>query len=192
MKQASGSSGAAAGFAPGLALGSALLFGLSTPGAKLLLDAVDPWMLAGLLYLGAGLGLGLVQGARRILAPARAEAPIARTDAGWLAAAILCGGVIAPVLLMLGLRLTTASAASLLLNLESVLTALIAWFVFRENFDRRIALGMALIAGGAVLLAWGEGLSLEGLLGPGAVAAACLAWALDNNLTRKVALADPV
>jgi drug/metabolite transporter (DMT)-like permease len=177
---------------PALALGSAALFGLAAPGAKLLLDAIDPWMLAGLLYLGAGLGLGLLLAVRRLRSRPPAAAPLSRREAGWLAAAILCGGAAGPVLLMVGLAMTPASSASLLLNLEGVLTALIAWFVFGENFDRRIATGMLLIAGGAVLLSWGGAFTLRGLLGPLAIVGACLAWAVDNNFTRKVALADPV
>ena len=80
----------------------------------------------------------------------------------------------------------------MLLNLEGVLTALLAWFVFRENFDRRIALGMAAIASGGVLLSW-EGRPETGLPWGGfAIVGACLAWGIDNNLTRKVSAGDPV
>lgn len=167
------------------ALGAALLFGAGTPLAKRLLEAVDPWLLAGLLYLGSGLGLALFRALRRrpAVRPTRAELP-------WLAGAILAGGVAGPVLLMAGLSGMSASGASLLLNAESVLTALLAWFVFRENFDRRIALGMACIVAGALLLSWPQQARWEGAWPALAVLAACLAWALDNNLTRKLALAD--
>lgn len=110
----------------------------------------------------------------------------------WLALAAFSGGVIGPVLLMGGLAHTTATSAALLLNLEGVLTALLAWFVFRENFDRRIALGMAAIVSGGLVLAWGGSLILTTALGPVMIAGACLAWAVDNNLTRKVSQADPV
>src|SRR6266540_4526128 len=137
----------------GLALLSALLFGASTPLAKLLLRESDPWMLAGLLYLGSGLGLIALKAAGRALGSgARREAAIRGADWIWLALATLAGGVVGPVLLMVGLAHTAATTTALLLNLEGVLTALLAWFVFRENFDRRIALGMAaIIAGGFVL-----------------------------------------
>ncbi|AWK87729.1 DMT family transporter [Azospirillum thermophilum] len=169
-----------------MALGSALLFGASTPLAKLLVGGLSPWLLAGLLYLGSGLGLALV----RRLRPA-AEAPLARGDYPWLAAAILCGGVVGPLLLMSGLEAGTASAASLLLNLEGVFTLAIAWVVFRENVDLRVGLGAAAILLGAVLLSWeGGSLSLGG--GSLLVAGACLAWAVDNNLTRRLSAADPV
>lgn len=97
-----------------------------------------------------------------------------------------------PVLLMAGLQHTGASAASLLLTLEGVATALMAWFIFHESFDRRIALGMASIAAGAAVLSWTGQPQLSGLLGPLAIVGACVAWGLDNNLTRKVSLADPL
>jgi len=175
------------------ALGAALLFGASTPFAKVLVASVPPMLLAGLLYLGSGLGLLGWFAWRRLLArgkPAH-EAALTRNDLPWLAGAILAGGVIGPVLLMLGLARTGAATASLLLNLEAVLTALLAWFVFRENFDRRIALGMLLIVAGGVLLS-GSGAAGGSPFAVLAIAGACLAWAIDNNLTRKVAAADPV
>jgi drug/metabolite transporter (DMT)-like permease len=180
------------GLGPLLALASAALFGASPPAAKQLLAEVDPWLLAGLLYLGAGLGLAAVRLLRQSLVRQHGEAQLGGRQWLWLGGAIAAGGVAGPVLLLHGLAATPASTASLLLNLEGVLTALIAWFVFRENVDQRIAVGMAAITAGAALLAWQGGLSLGGLAGPLAIAGACLAWALDNNLTRKVALADPV
>lgn len=177
----------------GLALLSALLFGASTPLAKLLLRDIDPWMLAGLLYLGSGLGLGAVKTLVRLLGSgARTEAAIRGVGWKWLALATLSGGIIGPVLLMVGLAHTGATSAALLLNLEGVLTVLLAWFVFRENFDRRIALGMATIVAGGFVLTWGGRLILSAVLGPVMIAGACLAWAVDNNLTRKVSQTDPV
>lgn len=169
----------------GAALLAAALFGASTPLAKALIAQVDPWMLAGLLYLGSGLGLALWRALRR--------SPGLRLQPGewpWLAGAVLSGGVVAPVLLLTGLAGMPASGASLLLNAEGVFTALLAWFAFRENFDRRIALGMLAIVAGAVVLSW-PGEARFGTLWPAlAVLGACLAWGLDNNLTRKVALAE--
>ncbi len=176
-----------------LALASAVLFGASTPFAKALLGSMDPWMLAGLLYLGSGVGLIVVRGVRRFAGGKRGQ-EVRVTGSGWfwLAGAILAGGVTGPVLLMVGLTRTDASTASLLLNLEGVFTVLLAWFVFRENFDRRIAFGMAAIAAGGNVLSWQGEASVAGLLGPLAIAGACLAWALDNNLTRRVSLSDPL
>jgi drug/metabolite transporter (DMT)-like permease len=176
------------------ALASAALFGASTPFAKLLLGAdIDAWRLAGLLYLGSGLGLAAVHVLRRATIGLSGEAPLRWSDLPWLAAVILTGGVLGPVLLMLGLARTSGSAASLLLNLEGVFTLVIAWVVFRENVDRRIAIGAASILTGAGVLSWAGG-GLNGGFGWGAlaVAGACLAWAIDNNLTRKLSSADPL
>jgi drug/metabolite transporter (DMT)-like permease len=131
----------------------------------------------------------------RLLLPVSAdEARITRADVPWLAGAVVAGGILGPVLLMSGLRSTPASAASLLLNLEGVFTALLAWFVFRENFDHRIALGFALIMAGGVMLSWegGAGARLAWPLGSVVIAAACFCWAVDNNLTQKVSGADPL
>lgn len=174
---------------PLMALAAALLFGISTPMAKLLLRGATPQLLAGLLYLGSGIGLAGVQLAR---GRAAREAPLSRRDAPWLAGAIAVGGVLGPLLLMLGLAKTPASSASLLLNLEAVLTALLAWFAFRENFDRRIALGMFAIVAGGVALSWAGRVEWGGLTGPLLIAGACLCWAVDNNLTQRVSAGDPV
>jgi drug/metabolite transporter (DMT)-like permease len=176
------------------ALASAALFGVSTPAAKALLGMVDPVVLAGLFYCGAGIGIAVLRAlAAPILnAPAARQQPLARRDYGWLAGAIALGGVAGPVLLMLGLARTPAATASLLLTMEGAATALLAWFVFHENFDRRIALGMACLVAGAVMVAWSGTPTLESLVGPLAIVAACIAWGIDNNLTRKVSLADPL
>lgn len=167
------------------ALGAALLFGVSTPLAKLLLNNVNPWMLAGLLYTGSGLGLSLY----RLFSHA-ARVSLSRQELPWLIGAVATGGVIAPVLLMFGLTGMPASGASLLLNAESVFTALLAWFVFKENFDNRIALGMLVIVVGATILSWPSDTHFAGILPSLAVLGACFAWGIDNNLTRKVALSD--
>ena len=176
----------------GVALAAAALFGASTPFAKLLLEGTSPQLLAGLLYLGSGAGLLLVWARGRRSIKAVRETALARRDVPWLVGAIGVGGVLGPLLLMIGLTRTPASGASLLLNLEGVFTALIAWSVFRENFDRRIALGMLAIVAGGIVLSWEGRLSWGGLVGPAAVAAACLCWAIDNNLTQKVSAGDPV
>lgn len=167
------------------ALLAALLFGAGTPAAKVLLAEIGPWLLAALLYLGSGLGLAAW---RRL----RGAAPVrlARGEWRWLAGAVLCGGVAGPVLLLVGLNGLNASTASLLLNAEGVFTALLAWTVFRENVDRRVALGMAAIVAGGLVLSWpGQVGSVPWLPALG-VTGACAAWALDNNLTRKVSLND--
>jgi len=173
-----------------LALASAVLFGASTPFAKLLLGSVDPWPLAGLLYIGAGLGLAVVHVSRSTLRLPAVEAPLRRADLPWLGVVILFGGVLGPLLLMLGLARTDAAAASLLLNLEGLTTMAIAWMVHRENVDRWLLLGAFAILAGAALLSWHGAASFQwsGLL----IAGACLCWGIDNNLTRKLSSADPV
>jgi drug/metabolite transporter (DMT)-like permease len=175
------------------ALAAAALFGAGTPFAKLLVGQVTPVMLAGLLYLGSGIGLGtwfLLR--RRHAAAQRNITPLTAADLPWLAGAILSGGVAGPVLLMFGLTQTPASTASLLLNMEGVLSALLAWFVFKENFDRRILLGMLLIVLAGGLLSWEQGMQISMPLGALAIVGACLCWAIDNNLTRKISAGDAV
>jgi drug/metabolite transporter (DMT)-like permease len=172
------------------ALAAAALFGLSTPVAKTLLGTIPPLLLAGLLYMGSGIGLAIVLMVRAI---SQGRASIVRprgADLLWLLGAIAFGGAIGPYLLMYGLKMTDSASASLILNLEGVFTALLAWFAFKENFDRRIAAGMALIVAGGIVLSMGSALRASGIVGPLAIAGACLAWAIDNNLTRKVSISD--
>jgi drug/metabolite transporter (DMT)-like permease len=161
--------------------------------AKLLGLDVAPQLLAGLLYLGSGVGLAVLMLARYLLhrghAGEEVSLHIPAKEVPWLAGAIVAGGVLGPVFLMSGLASTDAATASLLLNVEGVLTAVIAWLVFKENADLQIVLGMAAIVAGGVLLSMQPGtmgLSSGALL----VVGACLCWAVDNNLTRKVSTND--
>ncbi len=170
------------------ALGAAALFGASTPFAKHLSGDMPPVLLAGLLYLGSGLGLNL---ARVIRDGGVKPSGLPRSEWPWLLGAVFFGGVLGPVALMFGLVSTSGATASLLLNLEAVLTAVIAWVVFKENADWRIVLGMLAIVVGGVVLAWqtGSGAQASGM-GPVWVSLACFCWAIDNNLTRKVSASD--
>lgn len=176
------------------ALCAAALFGASTPFSKLLVGQVAPVTLAGLLYLGSGLGLLVWFLVRLVVARGEegASALVKKADVPWLAGAILFGGIAGPVLLMVGLIGTPASSASLLLNMEGVLTSLLAWFVFRENFDKRIFIGMLLIVAGGVLLAWERRPELGIPWSAVAIVGACICWAIDNNFTRKVSASDAV
>jgi drug/metabolite transporter (DMT)-like permease len=172
------------------ALGAAALFGASTPLAKALGLNLSPILLAGLLYLGSGLGLTLL---RLIRDHGWQPSGLKSSEWPWLIGAIAFGGVLGPVALMFGLTLTSGSTASLMLNLESVLTAVLAWVVFKENADRRIVAGMLAIVAGGLLLAWPQGSAQsQSWIGPLAVALACVCWAIDNNLTRKVSASDSV
>src|SRR5256886_381557 len=170
------------------ALLSAALFGASTPFAKLLVGSVAPLALAGLLYLGSGIGLA----AWLVVRKARTSPNLAPRDLPWLAGAIAAGGIVGPALLMYRLARTDAASPSLLLHLEAVFTAAMAWIVFRENVDRRVFTGMLAIVAGGVVLSWERLPKASGALGPLLVAGACFAWALDNNLTRRVSGGDAV
>lgn len=174
------------------ALLAAALFGATTPLAKILLGSLSPFMVAGLFYLGSGTGLAIgifIRRLRSTTAEQRNESRIQMAEVPWLLGAIAAGGVAGPALLMLGLSTTAAANSSLLLNLEGVFTAVIAWVVFRENVDLPIFLGMVAIVAGGVALSWqpgAVGVSTGSLL----VIAACVSWAIDNNLTRKVSTND--
>lgn len=182
---------------PGIvaALAAAALFGVSTPLAKILLGTIPPAMLAGLLYLGSGIGLGawhlLLQRRRRADGVRSGSQRFSGADWRRLGGAVAAGGVAGPLLLMIGLSTTPAATASLLLNLEAVLTVLLAWCIFHEHVDRRVAIGMGCIVAGGSLLSLGEG-AASVTTGALAIVAACFFWAVDNNLTRTIAAGDAV
>lgn len=175
------------------ALLAALLFGASAPLCKILLGDAAPLALAALLYLGSGMGLVVWMLLRRLTgAAAGPGSPWRAAELRTLAGAVLAGGILAPALFLAGLFRTPASSASLLLNLELVFTVLLAFLFFREGFEGRVAVGLAVVLAGCVVLGWPS----DGVAGlPGGVlpiAAACLCWALDNNLTQRLADRDPV
>src|SRR5438093_78329 len=178
---------------PGIAAGllSAVLFGASTPLVRALVGTIGPLWLAGLLYAGSGIGLSLLL----VFKHARDRDTtllFARADVPWLVAAIMCGGMLAPVLFTFGLRSTTGATASLLLNLETVVTVALAWFIFREHRNARVVIGMALILVASVVLGWNNAGSARLSWGAPLMALACLGWAIDNNLTRRIAANDAI
>ncbi len=176
-----------------VALLSALLFGASTPATKLLAVGMNPQMLAGVLYLGSGLGLSCLYFLTRFAKGERGlDLRITTSDLPALAGIVLFGGISAPILLMVGLRTSSAESASLLLNMEFVFTALIAWFFFKENLDRRIVFGMIAIVIGSLTLSWQPSAAIVVTGGTLAILGCCLCWALDNNLTCKLSDADPL
>lgn len=170
------------------AIGAALLFGSTTPIAKVLISDLHPISLAAILYLGSGIGLSLT---RFLTSSHPDEAQLTRGSLPWLLGAILFGGILAPVLLMTGLKSSPASSTSLLLNLEGVFTSFLAWVVFKENFDRRIALGMGFIVAGGIVLTCQNPLQFEVSQGSALIVLACFCWSLDNNLTQKISSSDP-
>ncbi len=174
--------------APLMALLAAAAFGISTPLAKLLLGNISPWALASLLYLGSGIGLGIIALFRK--KDGSSEAQISHNDIPWLIGTVMFGGVAGPILLLLGLTSTDAASASLLLNLEAVFTLLVAWMVFKEHVDTRLFMGAIAIVAGALLLSWqgqAGNINMDFVI----IALACLSWGIDNNLTRKISAVDP-
>lgn len=193
---------------------AAVLFGLSAPLAKLLLRGSEPLVLAGLLYLGSGVGLVVYSTALRAVRglsgpggaqPGREERSHQRArwsggEVALLVGAILSGGLAGPVLMLTGLDRLSASTGSLLLNLEAPFTILLAVWFFREHMGARLALSSAFVVAGASLLAWQPGGEAarssgewrSGLTGVLFLAGACLSWALDNNLTQRLSLRNPV
>ena len=173
---------------------AAALFGLSTPFAKLLVGNIPPVALAGLLYLGAFFGLGLYVVVRRIAFGPRAtsSSTLRKADLPWLAGAILSGGILAPVSLMVGLTLISGFSASLLLNMEGVATAIIAAMLFKENLGRRLVVAIVFVTAAGVLLSWDPSEEAWNLLGFMLLILAGFGWGLDNNLTRNICSRDPV
>jgi drug/metabolite transporter (DMT)-like permease len=173
----------------GYAPGAAALFGASTPFAKLLLRDLSPLMLSALLYLGAATALS----AYRLIAPSKSrEAQIASRDVAPIAAIIFFGGILGPVLMLLGLRDLSALTASLLLNLEAPFTTLIAVCLMREQLGQREAFASATIMLGGALVSLPPGYFGGSWIGVVEITAACLSWGIDNNLTQRVSLRDPV
>ena len=179
-----------AGRRPGVAeaLGAALIFGASTPFSKQLGDGVNPVVVAGLLYLGSGIGLTT----SLVLKPSTGrESSLKKSDLAPLLGVLVFGGVLAPILLLVGLRTTPSATASLLLNLEAVFTALGAWVFAREHADRRIVLGMIVIVAGGALLSFDPGGGFGITAGSVAIAGACACWGIDNVVTRPLSIRDP-
>ena len=174
------------------ALGAAVLFGLSAPLAKVLLADAKPLLLSGLLYLGAGLGLLLLPIVLPGLRSRRSETPLRRADIGLLLAIVAAGGVVGPLLLLIGLSRVSGLVGSLVLNLEAPFTVLLAVLVFGEHLGLREAGAAAIILLGVGLLSSPGEDGASDLVGVIAIAGACLSWAIDNNLTQRLSLRDPV
>ncbi len=171
---------------------AAFLFGASTPLSKLLLAKTNPWFLAGILYLGAGIGILILMMIRSLLHKNHSQVSLTQKDIPWLVGTTFFGGILAPVLLMHGLITTEAASASLFLNTEVVFTVLIAWFIFKERFNRRIFMGIFFIVLGGFILSWVPHPSIRHLVGPFFIVGACLCWGIDNNITRKISASDPL
>jgi drug/metabolite transporter (DMT)-like permease len=167
------------------AITAAALFGLSTPAAKLLLGDFSPLMLSALLYLGATIALHMHRLGSH-------EAPLSRTDLPLLAGITFFGGILGPLLLLFGLKHLSAVTGSLLLNLEAPFTALIAIGLLREHLGKRETIAATSIMLGATLIGLQPAQIHGDPLGALEIAAACLCWGIDNNLTQRISLRDPV
>ncbi len=179
---------------PGVAFAIAapLLYSLTIPFSKLFLRQIEPWMLAGLLDLGAGAGMAIVYLLRRVVSHQPTPNLMTQRDWRWLLGSIFAGSLMASVLQTYGIAFSPAASASLLLNLEGVFTGLVAWIVFREAFHSQTAIGLAIITAGSVILIWTGDSTLSFSWGSVAVVGACICWATSSNLTRKVAARDVV
>lgn len=174
------------------AMAAAILFGASTPVAKYLLSEIHPLFLAGIFYLSSGIIIFIILVTKKLFSHFATDVGLRRGDIKWLAVATLCGGILAPVLLMVGLTKASASSAALFLNLETVFTALAAWFLFKEHTSRHIVMGMVLIVIGGFILAWSNHFTVDILSGIIFITLACFFWAIDNNVTRNISNVDPL
>lgn len=175
-----------------LVLVSAALFGVSTPLAKVLLDNIDPIVLAGYLYLGAFVGLAIFTILRHLTRQEVKESPLEKKDIPWLSGAILAGGVLGPISLMFGLRYVSGFATSLLLNLEGVATALIAFMIFKENAGKKVWIALVFMTIAGILLSYNPQESSFIIIGPLLIVFAMICWGIDNNLTRHISEKNPV
>jgi drug/metabolite transporter (DMT)-like permease len=173
------------------ALLAALFFGASAPISKLLLGDVPPVLMAAFLYLGSGTGISLIKLTQRLTSNQK-EAGIKSPDIKWLAGAIISGGIAAPIILMISLKNTPASTASLLLNFECVSTTLIAMLIFKEAISRSAWIAIAVITMASILLSTNFGNSWGMSLGALGVLLACVLWGVDNNFTRNISAKDPL
>lgn len=187
IKSESNRSGSAIIFA----LLAAVLFGICSPVSKVLLADLSPTFMAALLYLGAGFGMLLVKITGVFRHGKQTEAKMTMKELPYIVAMILLD-MVAPIFLMLGLTMTTASTASLLNNFEIVATASVAMIFFKESLDKRMWLAIMLITLSSMILSVTDFRSLSFSLGAIFVLAACLCWGIENNCTRMLSLKDPL
>lgn len=175
----------------GQAILAAALFGMSAPFSKLLLIKIPPLMLSALLYLGAGLGMLLVEMGRKLLKYEAVEAKLEKKELPFILAMIVLD-IIAPISLMIGLTMTTSANAALLNNFEIVATSIIALVIFKEAIGKRLWFSIGLITLSSIILTVEDFSNLSFSMGSIFVLLACLSWGFENNCTRKLSLKDPL
>ena len=174
-----------------LAVLAAGLYALSSPFSKLLLEYMPSTLMAGFLYLGAGLGMTALVFGRKAAGRPEAEARLTRKELPYTIAMIVLD-IAAPISLLFGLTMTTAANASLLNNFEIVATALIALLVFKESISARLWLGILFVTASCALLSFEDISSLQFNLGSLFVLLACILWVIENNCTRNLSSKDPL
>ncbi len=174
------------------ALIAALFFGCITPATKFLAKDLPPQSMAGLLYAFAGIGLLAILLFKKDFL--KAFSRVQNKDYKWFSLATVFGGILGPAFLTYGIHYISGSTASLLLNLEAVLTSLIAWFIFKEHFEKKIVYGMILIILGCLTLSLNSTVTsgTDSPLGFLLISLACLSWGIDNNVTRNISHLDPL
>jgi len=178
----------------GFALLAALLYGISSPVSKILLETTSPELMASLLYLGAGFGMFAVSLLTKVKNGKTNEAPLTKKDFPFVLGMILMIllDIAAPIFLMIGLSMTTAANASLLNNFEIVTTVLVAFFIFHEKIDRRLRIAIVLIVAASILLTFDDMSSFSFSTGSVFVLLACLCWGFENNCTRMLSVKNPM
>lgn len=174
-----------------LAILAAVLYAVSSPFSKILLNEMPPTLMAGFLYLGAGIGMSLIAISRRVRQVETTEIHLSKAEMPYIVAMILLD-IAAPICMLIGLNATTAANASLLNNFEIVATALIALVIFRECISKRLWMGILFVTLSSVILSFEDVTSLEFSYGSLFVLLAAVFWGLENNCTRKLSSCDPL
>lgn len=174
-----------------LAVLAATLYAINSPFSKLLLEYVPSTLMAGILYIGAGLGMGIIALIRKIWGPGRSEEKINKVDLPYTMVMILLD-IAAPIFLLLGLSYTTAANASLLNNFEIVATAIIALSIFKEKISTRLWIGIMFVTASCVLLSFEDIFAFKFSIGSLLILLACVCWGIENNCTRRLSTKDPL
>ena len=174
-----------------LAVLAAALYAINSPFSKLLLDYMPSTLMAGFLYIGAGLGMGVIALLRKLKKVERTEEKITKADLPYTVAMIVLD-IAAPIFLLLGLSYTSAANASLLNNFEIVATALIALVVFKERISPRLWFGILFVTASCAILSIDDISSLKFSFGSLFILLACVCWGIENNCTRKLSAKDPL
>jgi drug/metabolite transporter (DMT)-like permease len=169
---------------------AAAFYALSSPISKILLVNISEIILAGLLYLGAGLGMFIIVSFQKKFLKASSEVSLDRSELKYIIAMVILD-ILAPILLLIGLKTTAASNVSLLNNFEIVATTLIAGLIFKEKVSKKLGLGIILVTFSTIILSIQDKGSLSFSIGSVFVLLACISWGLENNCTRMLSKKDP-